>query len=329
LPDSFAADTTLTYAASPYISKSEGAQTITIPSGITVTIEPGALLKLATETKIVVEGTLLIQGTATYPVTITSLYDDTALPITNTDTALTPTTHPWSYIDIQTGGTLTASYTTLAYGGWKGFPSSATIRNAGNTTLSHATISHSQTSGLLHTAGILTSDTLTIDAATTGLVLLAPHYDISHTTISHTQTPVTLASLIGKITDTTGTDNTINALVFSSQNIRRGETAYLYPNTLSYYTESNHTVDGTLILHPGVFVQHADTRYILTGSIITSDDTTDPSTAPIFTSLWDNTLTGETRGTALPNTSRAPKVGDWLGVVGGTVSGVELRYNKQ
>lgn len=329
LPDRFLADTTLTYVLSPYVSKAAGAQTVTIPAGVTVTVEEGALLKLAAETKIIVEGTLRILGTATRPVVVTSLYDDTVLPVTNTNAALTPTAKPWSNIDVRAGGTLTASYTTFAYGGWNALSSNATILANGSVTLADSRITTSDSAALRYGGTLLDTTRLIVDGARLGVVLSAAAYQMVDTAITHVaDKAVSLANVIGKITGTTGSANGTNGIVLISVSLALGQTGHLYPNAIAYYTDVNHSIAGTLVIHKGVFVQQADTKYTVSGAITT--DASESGDAPVFTSLWDNAHRGESRGTVFPNADRAPAQGDWYGFEvqgGGSVdAGITKKY---
>jgi pimeloyl-ACP methyl ester carboxylesterase len=322
LPNEFTVNTTLSYTSSPYISKPEGAQTITIPAGVTVTVEAGVLLQLALATHIVVQGTLLIQGTPLYPVTLTSAYDDT--------TTLAPRTHPWTGISVMPSGTLAASYTTLSYGGWMprttlplDWPR-ATIHSLGSLALDHTNILFSQGAGIIHSGTSFTSTSLTVDTADTGLDIRTPLYSVTDTNISHTNTAVSLDTLLGKITGTTGTSNSQNSIVFGPQTVPLGATAHLYPNTLSYFTTSSHSILGTLLVHPNTFVQNVQNTYTGTGSIVVP---LEAGTPPVFSSLYDSVLQGETRGTAVPTTNTQPTKGDWGGVsVGSVEGGLEVRY---
>jgi hypothetical protein len=292
----------------------------------------------------VVEGTLHILGAVDFPVNITSLYDDsladTALTTATLARDLRPTTSPWAGITVANGGTLTASHTNIAYGGWAvsgpntaQFPR-ATIRNLGATTFTNVTINNSHSTALTHEGGSLTTTNLTLNTAPQGIAISAPTYDITNTTIRNMTSGslgvISLASLLGKVTGTVGEGNIYNGITFAHQNISAGQTAHFYPNAISYYSDTNHTIAGTLYLHPGTFVQHADTTYTIapTGKILIGDGTGD---APILTSLWDNAQQGETRGTVFPNTNRAPKSGDWRGVAveeGGEVdTALVKKYN--
>jgi hypothetical protein len=196
------------------------------------------------------------------------------------------------------------------------------------------TITNSQSVSISHEGGSLTTTDTVLDAAPQGMSINAPTYDITNTTIrnmsSGSRGVISLASLLGKVTNTTGEKNVYNGITFISQNITADQEARLYPNSIAYYTDSSHTIAGTLYLHLGTFVQHADSRYTIapTGRILVGTGTGD---APIMTSLWDNAKQGEPRGTVFPNANRAPRTGDWQGVQiqdGGVVDvGVVKKFN--
>lgn len=68
----YTADTTLTKAGGPYIVKG----TLRVNEGVTLTIEPGTVLKFEEYAFFIVYGTLIAQGTTSENIVFTSLYDD-------------------------------------------------------------------------------------------------------------------------------------------------------------------------------------------------------------------------------------------------------------
>ncbi|MEW6541446.1 MAG: hypothetical protein AB1402_07530, partial [Bacillota bacterium] len=68
-----ASDTTWTVAASPYHVTSS----VTVNAGVTLTIEPGVVVKFGHNTGLYVDGTLLAQGTPAAPIHFTDFRDDT------------------------------------------------------------------------------------------------------------------------------------------------------------------------------------------------------------------------------------------------------------
>jgi hypothetical protein len=71
LPTTITSDQTWTAAGSPYTGAS-----VTIASGVTVTVEPGAVVKLTGD--LIVNGTLDARGTVAQPITFTSTTDSAA-----------------------------------------------------------------------------------------------------------------------------------------------------------------------------------------------------------------------------------------------------------
>ena len=116
-------NTTWTVAESPYVVDS----TITIPEGITLTIEPGVVVKNSIPvnsfeyTFFDVSGTLLAQGTAADSIVFTDFKDDAHGGDTNGDgSASTPSFgYEWRCINLlrSSGNTSVFSYCKILYGG--------------------------------------------------------------------------------------------------------------------------------------------------------------------------------------------------------------------
>ena len=88
---------------------------LTIPTGVVLTIQPGTVVKLSGS--LTVNGTLTSSGTAANPVYITSWKDDTVGGDSNADGANTsPAPGDWGEIQIH-DGVLNLDYTTVRYGG--------------------------------------------------------------------------------------------------------------------------------------------------------------------------------------------------------------------
>ena len=85
---------------------------VDVASGATLTIVPGAVVKLdyyisgPTYSAFDVDGALIAQGTAAQPIVFTSLYDDTVAGDTNGDgNATSPAASDWDEIQLNTGST--------------------------------------------------------------------------------------------------------------------------------------------------------------------------------------------------------------------------------
>ncbi|MDD4901386.1 MAG: alpha/beta hydrolase [Patescibacteria group bacterium] len=108
-------DTIWTKAQSPIIASG----TISVKSGVKLTIEPGVIIKLAENNTIIVMGELDIKGSAAEPVIITSFKDDSAGGDTNHDGVATkPAPGDWYGILANTAGAkIKIDYARISYGG--------------------------------------------------------------------------------------------------------------------------------------------------------------------------------------------------------------------
>ena len=108
-----AGDTTWTKAGGPYVVKN-----ITIPAGITLTIEPGTVVKVVTDTEpFYVFGTLNIGNESGEQVLITSITDDTGGDTNEDGATTTPSSGDWRKISFNPGSTGTIVNTKIVYGG--------------------------------------------------------------------------------------------------------------------------------------------------------------------------------------------------------------------
>ena len=96
---------------------------IVIASGVTLTIEPGAVIKFADLAGIVVQsgGTLTAEGNVAQPIIFTSEKDDVVGGDTNGDGSDTlPAAGDWRWIQVQDGGAARLNNTRMSYGGGTG-----------------------------------------------------------------------------------------------------------------------------------------------------------------------------------------------------------------
>ncbi len=138
---------------------------VTVPQDVTLTIQPGTVVKGSGDGITVVGGTLNALGTAAAPVVFTSIYDASAGGAT--DTSQQPTLGSWTGITIYSGGGwdspvgghLNLAYTRLSYAtiqtpggsGGVGGASLGTVQGS-TVSLDHTTIEHAPYNLDLHAA---------------------------------------------------------------------------------------------------------------------------------------------------------------------------------
>ncbi|MBX7251317.1 MAG: right-handed parallel beta-helix repeat-containing protein, partial [Candidatus Promineofilum sp.] len=124
---------------------------VTVDTGVTLTIQPGTVIKLSYWGDFTINGTLRVQGTSANPVYFTSLQDDTIGGDTNNDGDETsPGKGDWDQIHVSNGGRVEMSYATLRYGGgYYYYPYSTIYLDDGSTVvLDHVNINNSLDSGI-------------------------------------------------------------------------------------------------------------------------------------------------------------------------------------
>ncbi len=140
---------------------------VEIASGVTLTLEPGVVVKFATATSsLTVNGTLnAIGGAATEDETtvneiyLTSLLDDAAPPDgdTNNDGLSTsPAAGDWKGVIVGAGGVANLEYVTIRYGGALSGTEALLQNNGGALLLSTSTLAHGTTYGIKNTSGTTT-----------------------------------------------------------------------------------------------------------------------------------------------------------------------------
>ncbi|MDO4628945.1 MAG: carboxypeptidase regulatory-like domain-containing protein, partial [Planctomycetia bacterium] len=122
---------------------------LTVASGATLTILPGAIVKFDPGTSLIVQGTLNAEGNAAQPIIFTSIKDDSYGGDTNEDDGeLTPQAGDWNQIRIA-GGNATLNHTKVLYGGSDANNSDdgAIYVASGSMTLSNSVVAHSKLVG--------------------------------------------------------------------------------------------------------------------------------------------------------------------------------------
>jgi parallel beta-helix repeat protein len=164
-------DTTWTVANSPYV-----ASQVTVSSGVTLTVEPGTVVKFAQGSNLKVNGTLRAEGTQAAPIVFTSFKDDDYGGDTNNDGAASlPAASNWDGVYLYaTAGASAMRYCVVRYAGYTSgmdSRSQAGIYVEGsNPAIDHCTVSyHSQYGIRVMNASPVISDN-TISNVTTGVL---------------------------------------------------------------------------------------------------------------------------------------------------------------
>ncbi len=127
---------------------------VVIPTGKTIVVDPGVtLIGLSSDATLIVQGTLITNGTAESPVKITSSHIASDSSWHNQFFGSgNPSPGDWSHIDVASGGTMEMHHTKVSYGGnpfvtSNGFvygkAQSQVIRNSGTTILDHVSLLYS------------------------------------------------------------------------------------------------------------------------------------------------------------------------------------------
>ncbi|WP_431796526.1 beta strand repeat-containing protein [Microbacterium enclense] len=88
---------------------------LTIASGVTLTVPAGSVVKNLYQAGLTVRGSLVIQGTAASPVTFTSLFDDSVGREPLKHTGISPEQYPWKGIEVAAGGSVTGTNLVVKY----------------------------------------------------------------------------------------------------------------------------------------------------------------------------------------------------------------------
>ena len=148
-------DTAWISADSPYIIPNS----VFINSGVTLTIEEGVIVKFDSLSEMVVDGTLLVNGSSANQVYFTSIKDDSAGGDTNGDGALTlPAPGDWLRITFQNGSTGVLNYVVQKYADQVPFfvTFGAILNNGGDVTISNSIISDYRSIGIYQDNGSTT-----------------------------------------------------------------------------------------------------------------------------------------------------------------------------
>ncbi len=146
-------DSTWVLGNSPYVVQGF----VTINPGVTLTIEPGVVIKFANFSQLIVNGVLNANGTPADKIYFTSLKDDSVAGDTNGDGDITsPSPEDWTHIQFNPGSNGNITNAVIRYAGkvwcsYECFGSSAGIyNNGGSITISNSKITNNSPYGIFN-----------------------------------------------------------------------------------------------------------------------------------------------------------------------------------
>ncbi len=296
-----AADTTWTNAEVQQVTGN-----LRIPSDVTLTVEPGTIVKFQhSSVQLYVDGTLDAPGTTAEKVIFTSITDDVGGDTNGDGAASSPTPGGWAQIEVT--GAATISHTEIRYGGH--FYGSQIEVDGGSLQMSNSVIAHSASDGVrvLNSDPLLTSNVYSSNAGAAISMNLGSN---------------------PTITGFSGSANGINGLQIDSGTLTKDLT-WDDPDVV-YRPDDSITVPAgmTLSIGAGQVIKpaHVNVQLVVDGTLNIAGTASDPV---VFTSYADDTHGGDTNG---DGNASAPARGNWARVlmrdtsVGNSIDYAEFHY---